>query len=123
MTYRNCADGESLSCGCGCLSVCLSVCRNFGHRTLKTQHTINLIKFLKKAAYQYYWLAAAAAAAHVTDVAAITTISPNVRNIVRTVIATINLEAEVSREGTEAVADAKEEENIKRGFRTLTRCS
>jgi hypothetical protein len=44
MTYRNCADGESLSCGCGCLSVC----RNFGHRTLKTQHTINLIKFLKK---------------------------------------------------------------------------
>jgi hypothetical protein len=63
---------------------------------------------LKKAAYQYYWLAAAAAAAHVTDVAAITTISPNVRNIVRTVIATINLEAEVSREGTEAVADAKE---------------
>jgi hypothetical protein len=35
------------------LSVWLSVCRNFGHRTLKTQHTINLIKFLKKAAYPY----------------------------------------------------------------------
>jgi cobalamin biosynthesis protein CobT len=55
-------------------------------------------------------LAAAAAAAPVTDVAVITTISPNVRNIVRTVIATINLEAEVNREGTEAVADAEEEQ-------------
>jgi hypothetical protein len=57
------------------------------------------------------------------DVAAIITISPNVRNIVQTVIVTINLEAEVSREGTEAVADAKEEENIKGGLRTLTQCS
>jgi hypothetical protein len=56
-------------------------------------------------------------------VAAIITISPNVRNIVQTVIVTINLEAEVSREGTEAVADAKEEENIKGGLRTLTQCS
>jgi hypothetical protein len=62
-------------------------------------------------------LAAAAATAHVTDVAAITTKSLNVRNIVRTVIATINLEAEVNREGTEAVADAEEEENIKRRLR------
>jgi hypothetical protein len=48
--------------------------------------------------------------AHVTDVAAITTILPNVWNIVRTVIATINLKAEVNPEATEAVADAEEEE-------------
>jgi hypothetical protein len=54
--------------------------------------------------------AAAAAAAHVTVAAAITTISQNVRNIVRTVIAIISLEAEANHEGTEAVADVEEEE-------------
>jgi hypothetical protein len=54
--------------------------------------------------------AAAAATVHVTVAAAITTISPNVRNSVRTVIATIGLEAEANRKGTEAVADAEEEE-------------
>jgi hypothetical protein len=60
-------------------------------------------------------LAAAAAAAPVTDVAVITTISPNVRNIVQTFIATIHLEAEVSREGTEAVADAEEDQETQDG--------
>jgi hypothetical protein len=51
----------------------------------------------------------AAAAAPVTGAAVITTISQNVINIVQTVIATINLEAKVRREGTEAVADAEED--------------
>jgi hypothetical protein len=50
------------------------------------------------------------AAAPVTDVAAITTISPNVQNIVRTAIATINLEAEVNREGTDAEEEETEED-------------
>jgi hypothetical protein len=54
--------------------------------------------------------AVAAAAGHATVAAALTTISPIVRNIVRTVIATIDLEAEANCEGTEAVADAEEEE-------------
>jgi hypothetical protein len=54
----------------------------------------------------------AAAAASVTGAAVITTISRIVLNIVRTVITTrINLEVEVSREGTEAVADAEEDQD------------
>jgi hypothetical protein len=52
----------------------------------------------------------AAAAAPVTGAAVITTISQNVLNIVQTVIATINLEAEVSCEGTETVADGEEDQ-------------
>jgi uncharacterized membrane protein YhiD involved in acid resistance len=53
----------------------------------------------------------AAAAAPVTGAAVITTISRIVLNIVRTVIATrINLEVEVSRKRTEAVADAEEDQ-------------
>jgi hypothetical protein len=48
--------------------------------------------------------------APVTGAAVIITISQNVLNIVQTVIATINLEAEVSREGTEAVADMEKDQ-------------
>jgi hypothetical protein len=52
----------------------------------------------------------AASGAPVTGAAVITTISQNVRNIFQTVIAKINLEAKVSRKGTEAVADAEEDQ-------------
>ncbi len=53
----------------------------------------------------------AAAAAPVTDAAATTTISLLVLKPVRTIIATqTNLEVEVSHKGTEAVADAAEDQ-------------
>jgi hypothetical protein len=52
----------------------------------------------------------AAAVAPITGAAVITTISQNVLNIVQTIIAKINLEAKVSREGTEAVADVEEDQ-------------
>jgi hypothetical protein len=46
---------------------------------------------------------------HATVAAALPTISPNVRNNVKTVIAIRDLEVEVNREGTEAVEDAEED--------------